>query len=82
MQELASTFLSSSPNLTAADYQTWLTSTFGAKADEVAARYPLSDYPAPSYAQAQAFGDRLKTLLSETNAMLASGKAARAPIET
>jgi para-nitrobenzyl esterase len=49
-------FLSGTPNLTAADYQQFL-STFGSNAAKVAARYPLADYPAPFYAEAQAFGD-------------------------
>jgi len=49
-------FLSGTPNLTAADYQQWL-SNFGSNAEKVAARYPLSAYPAPFYAQSQAFGD-------------------------
>jgi len=49
-------FLSGTPNLTAADYQRFLNS-FGSNAAKVAARYQLADYPAPFYAEAQAFGD-------------------------
>jgi para-nitrobenzyl esterase len=49
-------FLSGTPNLTAEDYQQFLNS-FGSNAAKVAARYPLADYPAPFYAQAEAFGD-------------------------
>ncbi len=49
-------FLSATPNITAADYEKWLT-TYGSNASKVAARYPLSDYPTPFAAQAQAFGD-------------------------
>jgi len=51
-------FLSGNPNVTATDYQNWLTATYGSNASKVAARYPLADYPAPFYAQAEAFGDQ------------------------
>jgi para-nitrobenzyl esterase len=50
-------FFAPTPDITAADYRTWLADTFGNSAAEVAARYPVSDYPAPFYAQAEAFGD-------------------------
>ena len=49
-------FLSGTPNLTAEDYQQFLNG-FGSNAAKVAARYPLADYPAPFYAQSDAFGD-------------------------
>ncbi|GID97662.1 hypothetical protein Adi01nite_70740 [Amorphoplanes digitatis] len=50
-------FLSLNPDITADDYRRWLTESFGDNAAAVAARYPLADYPAPFYAQAEAMGD-------------------------
>jgi para-nitrobenzyl esterase len=49
-------FLSGTPNLTADDYQQFLNG-FGSNAAKVAARYPLANYAAPFYAEAEAFGD-------------------------
>jgi para-nitrobenzyl esterase len=52
-------FLSNTPDLSAADYQQWLTDSFGDRGGKVLARYPLAAYPAPFYAQAEALGDDL-----------------------
>jgi len=49
-------FLSGTPDLTAEDYEAWL-SSFGSNAASVAARYPLADYRSPFHAQAEALGD-------------------------
>jgi para-nitrobenzyl esterase len=66
-------FLSATPNITVADYENWLAS-FGGNADKVAARYPLSDYPSPFYAQAQAFGDSFLYCGSDRTANLLATK--------
>ena len=66
-------FLSATPNITAEDYQKWLAS-FGSNAGKVAARYPLSDYPTPFAAQAQAFGDSFLYCGSDQTANLLATK--------
>jgi para-nitrobenzyl esterase len=66
-------FLSATPNITATDYQKWLES-FGDNADKVAARYPLSDYPTPFAAEAQAFGDSFLYCGSDRTANLLATK--------
>ena len=66
-------FLSGTPNITVADYEKWLAS-YGDNADKVAARYPLSDYPSPFYAQAQAFGDSFLYCGSDRTANLLATK--------
>jgi para-nitrobenzyl esterase len=45
-------FIINNPDLTAAEYTTQITATYGAKAPAVLAKYPLSAYPAPFYALA------------------------------
>jgi para-nitrobenzyl esterase len=50
-------FVIDRPNLTAAQYVEQIRSTYGANADAVLARYPLTDYPAPFYALAAVVTD-------------------------
>jgi para-nitrobenzyl esterase len=69
-------FLSATPNLTPADYQTWLNS-FGSNAAKVEARYPLTDFASPFDAQAQAFGDSFIYCATDRTATLL---AARTPV--
>jgi para-nitrobenzyl esterase len=50
-------FIIDQPNLTAAQYVAQIRETYGANADAVLARYPLSAYPAPFYALAAVVTD-------------------------
>ena len=67
------TFQDTPPNLTAADYQTLVTVSFGFLANQVLAAYPVDDYPTPSAAWASLTTD-LKFVCSARKAAVASAQ--------
>jgi para-nitrobenzyl esterase len=67
-------FFSANPDITAEQYEEWLAATYGASADQVGARYPLSEYPSPFYAQSEVFGDQFFYCANERTADLLATK--------